>query len=146
MGHSPTAQPEKRPRRFGLNGRTRRAAFQRLRGTVAVEYALILPALLLFVLGLMDTGRLLWTQTTLDRSVQAAARCGAVDTTTCGTTSEINAYAVTQAFGLTITSAAFSTTTPACGVQVTASVPFTFVIPWIGTNTITLSAAACYPT
>lgn len=146
MDHFSTTPPGRCPRRFTPTGRLRRAAFRRLRGTVAVEYALILPALLLFTFGLMDAGRLLWTQTTLDRAVQAAARCGAVDTVDCGTTAEINAYAVTQAFGLTITSSAFTTTTPACGVQVTVSFPFTFVIPWIATNNVTLTATACYPT
>ena len=28
---------------------------------VAIEYGLILPAMLLFTLGIMDAGRLLWT-------------------------------------------------------------------------------------
>jgi len=43
-------------------------------GTVAIEYALILPVMLLFTLGIMDTGRLLWTYITLTRAVEAAAR------------------------------------------------------------------------
>jgi Flp pilus assembly protein TadG len=115
------------------------------RGTVAVEYALVLSALLLFVFGIMDTGRVLWTRITLERAVEAAARCAAVDTATCGTPTEIQAYAATQAFGLTIASTAFTPSTAACGSLVTASLPFTFVIPWIGTSGITLTASACYP-
>jgi len=122
------------------------------RGSVAVEYAFLLPALLLFVLGIMDTGRLLWTNTTLNRAVQAAARCGAVNTVACASEAQIKSYAVDQAFGLSIAASAFTTSTPACGVQVTASHTFTFIIPWLDpvspfgpSNAITLSAVACYP-
>ncbi len=121
----------------------------RASGAVAVEYALLLPALLLFVLGLMDSGRLLWTYTTLYRATEAAARCGAVNATDCATASQIRNYAVTQAYGLTVDASAFAAATAACGVQVTASFPFAFVIPWMSVsgsdNTITLGASACYP-
>ena len=74
-------------------------------GTVAIEYGLILPAMLLFTLGIMDTGRLLWTYITLSRAAEAAARCGAVNTTTYPAAS-IPAYAVTQAWGINDVTAA----------------------------------------
>ena len=115
-------------------------------GTAAIEFGLALPMLLLFVLGVMDVGRLIWTQTTLDRAVEAAARCAVVDTTNCGTATLTQSYAAGQAFGLTIASTAFTVTTPACGVQVAVSTPFTLIIPWIATSSITLAATACYPT
>jgi Flp pilus assembly protein TadG len=128
------------------------AVVSRMRGAAAVEYGLLLPMLLLFILGLMECGRLFWTYTTLDRAAEAAARCGAVNATLCATSTQIQNYAVTQAYGLTISASAFTASTPACGVQVTASFPFTLVIPFVtaGTpsgafNIITLSAAACYP-
>ena len=47
-------------------------------GSVAIEYGLILPVLLLFTFGLIDAGRLLWTNITLTRATEVAARCGAV--------------------------------------------------------------------
>ena len=70
-------------------------------GSVAIEYGLILPAMLLFTLGIMDAGRLLWTNITLTRATEVAARCGAVNVTTCPAAS-IPAYAATQAqnFGI----------------------------------------------
>ncbi len=116
------------------------------RGTVAIEFALLLPALLLFILGIADVGRLIWTQTTLDRAVEAAARCAVVDATTCGNATLTATYAVGQAFGLTIASSAFTVTTPACGTRVAVTMPFTLIIPWITTSRITLAANACYPT
>ena len=121
------------------------------RGSVAVEYAIVLPVLLLFVLGIMDTGRLIWTYATLNRAAEAAARCASVDTATCGTVAQIQSYAVTQAYGLTIAAAAFTPTTVACGSRVAATYTFQFVIPWIGSspygqsNSTALSATACYP-
>lgn len=119
------------------------------RGATAVEYALVLPMLLLFILGIMDTGRLLWTYTTLYRATEAAARCAAVNTTDCGTTAQITNRAVAEAWGLNVDAAAFTVSTQACGVQVRASYNFTFVIPGLGDvaplGTITLNATACYP-
>ena len=89
-------------------------------GNVAIEYGLILPAMLLFIFGLMDASRLLWTNITLTRATEAAARCGAVNTTTCPTAS-IPAYAATQAqnFGLYDAVAAdfVVSTSVSCGVQ-----------------------------
>lgn len=122
------------------------------RGAVLVEFAFVFPALLVFILGVMECGRLLWTYTTLYRATEAAARCGAVDAVLCSTASQIQSYAATQAYGLTVDSSAFTATTAACGVQVTASLPFTLVIPWVTVgvasgsfNIITLSCTACYP-
>ena len=115
------------------------------RGSVAVEYGIILPAFVILIFGLIDTGRLFWAQTTLDRAVEAAARCGAVDTIACGTAVKVRDYAVAEAYGLTIASSDFTVAAQACGVKVTAEYPFTLVIPWIATGAVTLKASACYP-
>ena len=114
-------------------------------GAVAIEYAIILPALLVMVLGIIDVGRLLWNQTTLDRAVEAAARCAAINATLCGTAVQIQAYAVDQAFGLNVTAATFTVSKPACGQTVEASMPFQLVIPWLASSTLTLTATGCYP-
>ena len=114
------------------------------RGAVAIEFAIIVPALLLFVLGIMDTGRLLWTYTTVYRASEAAARCFAILAPTCTTAVAAQSYAVTQAWGLPIAPAAFAVTSQACGARVIATYGFQFVIPWLS-NSITLTATACYP-
>lgn len=123
-------------------------------GTVAIEYGLILPAMLLFTLGIMDTGRLLWTYVTLSRAAEAAARYGAVCNPATVTCTGIPAYAVAQAWGINdVTTANFTQSTPACGVQVAATYTFTFITPWFpsfgaapfGGPTMTLNATACYP-
>ena len=120
-------------------------------GSAAIEYALVLPALLLFLLGIMDTGRLLWTYTTLYRASEAAARCAAIQATRCTTSIDIQNYAVAQAWGLIVDASTFAVSNQTCGMQVTASYNFTFVIPWLelassgNSNSITLTAKACYP-
>lgn len=117
----------------------------RERGSVAVEYGILLPALLLLVLGLIDVSRLVWTQTTLDRAVEAAARCGAVDSVKCGTAAAVQAYAAGEAYGMTIAATAFTVTSQSCGVSVSVQHPFELVIPWIARTDLTLTAEACYP-
>ena len=131
----------KRTRRPGWLGNRRSAA--------AVEYGLILPAVLLFIIGIIDVGRLLWTYTTLNRAVEAAARCGAINTVDCGTTALIQSRAVAESWGLTVTTSAFTVSKPACGLQVAASYDFVFAIPALAgaspLGTITLGPVACYP-
>jgi Flp pilus assembly protein TadG len=113
------------------------------RGTTAIEYAIILPALLFFLLGIMDTGRLLWNYTTLYRAVEAAARCGTVNLTQCATTGQIKDRAVAEAWGMSVSASAFTVADQSCGLQVSTTYSFSFTIP--GFNAITLAPRACFP-
>lgn len=126
------------------------------RGAAAVEFAIALPVLLVFTLGLLDCGRLVWNQTMLSHAVEAAARCGAISAPTCGTTAATRIYAANQATGMGLTAAAFTATaSSACAVQVTGmkvtgTMGFTFFVPWFygggpPGNAMTLNATACYP-
>ena len=114
-------------------------------GTVAIEYSIILPVLLVFLLGIMDTGRLLWTYSTLYRATEAAARCAAVNTAECGTSTQIKNRAVTEAWGLTVAASAFTVSSPSCGKQVSGTFDFAFTVPVPGLSSVTLNATACYP-
>jgi Flp pilus assembly protein TadG len=123
------------------------------RGAEAVEFAIILPVLLTILLGAVDLGRLMWSNTVLAHAAEAAARCAAVNTFTCGSTTATQAYGVSQAWGLSLTSSAFAVTTPACGAQVVGTMTFNFVVPWLyvvqpfgASNAMTLTATSCYPT
>jgi Flp pilus assembly protein TadG len=134
--------------------RARRLAYRSCqRGSVAIEYAFVFPVLVLFLFGIIDTGRLLWTYTTLHRASEAAARCYAIQAAGCTTSGATQIYAVAQAWGLAVTSSAFTVSSPACGMQVVASYNFVFVIPWFyiapplgSSNSIALTATACFPT
>jgi Flp pilus assembly protein TadG len=119
---------------------------------MAVEYAIVLPAVLMFVLAVVDSSRLLFSNTMLAHAVQAAARCGSVNAIACGTTAAIQSYAVNQAWGLGLATSAFTVTTITCGTNVAGTAVFAFIVPWyyivapfgVG-NTLTLSTTACYP-
>ena len=62
------------------------------KGAAALEFAIIVPVLLLLVLGLMDIGRLLLVDMSLLSAAQQGARVSAMtSTTTAGATSTISA-------------------------------------------------------
>ena len=48
------------------------------RGSSSVEFAMVLPLLILFVLGIIDAGRLMWTYNRAEKAAQMAARYAAV--------------------------------------------------------------------
>jgi hypothetical protein len=48
------------------------------RGSSSVEFALVLPLLILFVLGIIDAGRLMWSYNRAEKAAQMAARYAAV--------------------------------------------------------------------
>ena len=122
-----------------MNRRRHRGAGDR--GAAAVEFALLLPLLLLIVFGLIDFGRALNAQITLTQAAREGARLDALGSYT---TSQICARVVTAATGLnlsctasppnvtvTATCPAPSSSTPAGtgdGV-VTVTYPFTFITP-----------------
>lgn len=125
------------------------------RGAAAIEFAIVLPILLLCVLGLIEFGRAVWTQATLDYVVQTSARWAAVQcATSCPSPSTIQSRAASQSqgFGLTVDESNFPSpdTGAACGagitgVQVTASLPFDWLVPALLPYSTTLSASACFP-
>jgi Flp pilus assembly protein TadG len=112
-------------------------------GAVAEEFALTLPPLLMLLFGIMEIGRVLWTQNALNYSVAAAARCASIDTLVCNSASATQSYAAGIS-GAGFGSGVFSASTAACGNQVTASYPTAFDIPF-ASYSITLTASACYP-
>lgn len=131
-------------------------------GATAVEMAFLLPVFLLFILGICEFGRAIWTQTSLQFAVEAAARCAAVSPSLCtaagGTTMDIPGYAATQAFGMTISnpSSIFTYTPDAiCGVgsgasgsggaEVDATYPFDALVPQLVPVNVTLHAKSCHP-
>ena len=111
---------------------------------MAVEFALTAIVLSMFLFGIMEAGRAMWLQSALNYSVAEAARCASINTTLCGTTSQIQDYASSQS-GAGFAGSIFSRTTTACGNQVTASYPLALTIPTLSVS-VTLTAQSCYPT
>jgi Flp pilus assembly protein TadG len=114
-------------------------------GATAVEFALVSPALFLLVFGTLEFGRLMWTQSALHFAVEEAARCASVNSSVCGTASQIASYAAGTVTALNITSASFTATSPACGHQIKASYSYQFMATGLFPFTPTLTAQACFP-
>jgi hypothetical protein len=111
-------------------------------GAIAVEFATMLFPMLLLGLGTFDTGFALLTETRITFAVEAAAKCGAVNTTLCGSPTETAAYGASVAGVPGLPASGFIVTTAACGINVTASYPYAGMILPV----VTLTAGACYPT
>jgi Flp pilus assembly protein TadG len=129
--------------------RQRPAILSRSDGTAAVELAILMPVFLVFLLGIVEFGRLMWTHASLQFAVEAAARCYAIDTS-CTSASAAQTYASQQVIGMTVASSAFLASNGAgtsCGgyeVQV-SDYPFSFIVPTLFPWTITLNAQSCHP-
>lgn len=120
-------------------------------GTTIIETAMLLPLFLLMFLGIVEFGRAMWMETTLQDAVEAAARCAVVTPSTCDNAADTQSYAVTQVSGFTVASSAFTATlsttcgTGVSGSQVSVSLPFSFVVPNLLPWSITLTAQSCHP-
>jgi len=114
-------------------------------GNAAIDAALGMPILLAFLFGITEVSRAMWIQTNIQQAVEDASRCAAVNSTTCGTDTAIKNYAVSHTYAYTVAATNFTVTTPACGRQVAASVPFSSVATGIVGIVVTLTAQSCHP-
>jgi Flp pilus assembly protein TadG len=115
-------------------------------GNVSVDAALGLPILLMFLFGITEVSRAMWIQNNIQQAVEDAARCAAVNSTICGSETAIKAYAVTKTYQYSVAASNFTYSTPACGKEVSATVPFTSVATGIVGIELNLTAKSCYPT
>lgn len=114
-------------------------------GTTAVEFALTAPIFFALIAGIVEVGIVLWTQLALQQGAEAAARCASVNKTLCGTTSQIQSYAVAQSYGLSPPASTFTVSTPSCGNQVAASYTYNVLFGYLGIKSLDLSARSCFP-
>jgi len=112
-------------------------------GNIAVEFGLLAPVLLLFLFGIVEGGRMLWTVNALHYSVQEAARCASINTTACGTASQIQTFAAGRS-GAVFADTVFTATVTGCGNRVSASYTMPLNIPFMS-HSISLTAQSCYP-
>jgi Flp pilus assembly protein TadG len=105
------------------------ATGSRDRGSVAVEFALLLPVLLLIVFGTIDFGRLINAQITLTQAAGEGARLASFG----DSSSVVTTRTESAAYPWTLTSANITVTTCTAGstadAVVTISYPFTFITP-----------------
>ena len=112
------------------------------RGTTAVEFGLVLPALAALIVGGLYTGILVYSAAGLHNAVEQAARCYSVNTTQCGSESATQTYAQNQYYG--VSSPTFTASLQSCGHQVAATVTVP-LIAVVANFRVPLSATACFP-
>jgi Flp pilus assembly protein TadG len=118
-------------------------------GTTAVEFALVLPAFLALLLGIMYGTLAIYTEASLQYAAEGAARCYSAETSKYSSATNCVSATTTQSYAKTLYlgpgSPTFTASTPSCGHQVNATlknvVPGTYVAPL----NVTLSATACFP-
>jgi len=114
------------------------------RGAAAVELALVLPLLVMLLFGIIEAGRYYNARVTLTHASREGARVLALG----GTTSEAAARVIATAGGLSGVSATPSAACPVSSAgtttdaTVTASMPFTFNIPFVTISGGTISTTA----
>jgi Flp pilus assembly protein TadG len=113
-------------------------------GAAAAEFAMVGLLFFALLIGVIETGRVLWTLNALHYGAQQAARCAAVNTALCGTNALLQAYS-NGIGGSNLPGTAFSLDTgAACGMKVTATYAMTLYIPYVQMQP-TLTATACFP-
>jgi Flp pilus assembly protein TadG len=109
-------------------------------GAVLVEFAIVVPVLILLLLGGVDIGLASLSANKLNFATEAAARCQAINATPCsggGNATIGYANSVAQLSG-----ASFIVTTSSCGIQVTGNYSYSaFYLPY----SIPMTTSACYP-
>jgi Flp pilus assembly protein TadG len=116
-------------------------------GGPAVQMALILPVLVVTLFGIIEMGRLMWTESALHYAVSQAARCRSIDATNCGTDALAKSYAVAKSVGVNVGISNFTVATCTGGKQVSATYTFTsglLLLP--SAFTVNVDPHSCYPT
>lgn len=106
-------------------------------GTVLVETAIILPLLLLIVFGICEFGRVMFITNTLNNAARYGARLAVVSTNPlniASLTTEIKNHTPLSSADLNLIEISIPNSSPAAGsaVTVTAKLPFTPIIPFMG--------------
>lgn len=123
------------------------------RGATAIEFAVLAPVFLAMLLGLIEGGRLLWTQQTLQNVAHVGARCLAAGATSCATVAATRSHVVSLAADRGVRLLA-ANVTPETGVTCAGvggfdrvSVQAAFDSPANGLLPFpaTVSASACFP-
>ena len=119
------------------------AAWTDERGTTAIEFAIVAPVFISFVVGILYVCMGLFLIGSLHYAVEEGARCASVRTTVCSDKTTTESYTKSRYFGPS-SSPTFTYAAAACGNSVSASVNYVMNLG-LTQVTVPLSATACFP-
>jgi Flp pilus assembly protein TadG len=111
------------------------------RGAVAAEFALILAALIVLILGTINAALMIYSTATLHYAAESAARCATVSPSVC-TSGYISTFP--YAGVAMATRPTFVLSSQPCGNQVIATATYAFSTGLV-TVPVTITAKACRP-
>lgn len=123
--------------------RTLKGLWRDDRGATAVEFALVAPAAIMLLVGIVSLSIMLLSVGSMHYAVEAAARCASAIPTVCSTSSATVAYANSRYSGALI-SPVFTYVAAACGNKVSATATFTLEVGMFR-QSVPLSATSCFP-
>ena len=113
------------------------------RGATAVEFALVAPAAIMLLVGIVSLSLMLFSIGNMHFAVEAAARCASAIPMVCSSPDSIVAYANSRYAGALITPV-FTYVSAACGNQVNGLITYTLDVG-LFQQSVPLSATSCYP-
>ncbi|RYD40096.1 MAG: pilus assembly protein [Verrucomicrobiaceae bacterium] len=123
------------------------------KGSTVMEFALVAPAFVMIIFGIIEASRVFWIKQTLDEVAYSTARCMSVSST-CDSNAKAQSYAIDRARGYSVTLTAVQVTpVPGTTCKSTAGANSVAITKNIGAPMgglipmpSTLSATACFPT
>ena len=126
-----------------------------IEGVTAVEFALVAPVFMMFMFLIIDGARAVWTYQALQKVATSSARCAALGTTGCKTSSEVQSYAVARAAatGVKLAATAVTLTPGATCSSIAGMTKVVIASSYQGATTkllpssvSTLNTESCFPT
>ena len=116
-------------------------------GAATVEFAMVLPAMLIGILGIMETGRLVWVQNSLQFAAEEAGRFAMVNAT--ASSAVLTTRVINKLAGVNPDSVTVVVTPDAVGgvnfVRIDATTTFQFLSGLLPVGSITLTGRSRVP-
>lgn len=123
--------------------RRARRFFRCYRGSTAVEFALVLPVMVLLAFGGIGINAMMSANIALNFAAQDAARCRAIKTLVCTDNTSVQTYGASKYVGPALASLTFLPNKLTCGWQVVATGTYT-LRTGLASISVPMMATACY--
>jgi len=126
--------------------------FKNNRGATAVEFALVILPVLMFIIGIVQVAWVVWADNLLHVAVDAASRCGAISSSKTPPCASGNMTTTANAVFAPLSGATWSNNSSCSAGSIGLTGSYTINIlgvggsKWFEALTLTMTAQSCYPT